>query len=212
LAEGIAVKLFPKIFLGLSFMTLPAFCGSIGMDEWYTFSWNGGVGTDAFALGPAASYTGNRGTSITGIPCGGPGPCDSFSQPFTFSGATTLFVQDLFFAGDQFQIYDNGVLLAGVNTTSTPTPGGLSCGDDPLGCPSPKWSSGTFSLGAGSHAISIKVVAEAIGFTTGRGVLELFPAVPAPESTTVVPEPASLSMMGLGLGALLLGWRCRQKP
>ena len=143
--------------------------------------------------------------------CSGPAPCDSFSQPFTFSGAATLIVQDLFFAGDQFQIYDNGAFLAGVNTTPTPIPGGFSCGDDPLGCPSPKWSSGTFSLGSGSHAISIKVIAEAIGFTTGRGVLELLPSAPVPESTTVVPEPTTLSMLGLGLGALLFCRRSRQK-
>ena len=205
------MKLFPKMFLGLALVTLPAFCGSIGPSEWYTFSWNGGVGTNAFGLGPAASYTGALGTPISGISCIGSGPCDSFLQPFTFSGSAILYVQDLFFAGDQFQIYDNGALLAGVNTTSTPISGGLSCGDDPIGCPSPKWSSGSFSFGAGSHAISIKVVAEAIGFTTGRGVLELLPTVPVAPSPSAVPEPATLSLMGLGLGALLIGRRFRQK-
>jgi len=109
------------------------------------------------------------------------------------------------FPGEQFQIYDN------VNTTSTPIPGVFSCGDDPLGCLSSKWSSGTFSLAAGSHAISVKVIGEAIGFDTGRGVLELHPSASVPESTTVVPEPTTLSMMALGLGALLFGWRSRQK-
>ena len=172
---------------------------------------DGNLGTDAFALDPASSYMGDLGTTISGIACSASAPCDSFSQPFTFSGAATLVVQDLFFAGEQFQIYDNGALLPGVNTTSTPIPGGFSCGDDPLGCLSSKWSSGTFSLAAGSHAISVKVIGEAIGFDTGRGVLELHPSASVPESTTVVPEPTTLSMMALGLGALLFGWRSRQK-
>jgi hypothetical protein len=205
------VTLFPKILLGLALATLPALSGPIGMSQWYTFRWEGNPGTDAFASGPASSYIGDLGTTIWGIDCSGSTPCDSFSRPFTFSGPATLVVQDLFFAGDQFQIYDNGALLVGVNTTSTPMQGGFYCGDDPLGCPSSKWSLGTFSLGAGSHAISIKVIAEAIGFDTGRGVLELHPSASVPESTTVVPEPTTLSMMALGLGTLLFGWRSRQR-
>jgi len=184
-------------------MALPAFCGSIGtFNQWFDFGWSGNAPTDAFALGPSSAYSVN-GTSVLGITCsGGIYPCDSFSQPFTFSGAATLVVQDLFFAGDQFQIYDNSSLIF---TTSTPVTGQPSCGNDRVACAaSSDLSHGSFLFGAGAHNISIVVIAEPVGINNGQAVLELLAPPP-------VPEPTTLSMMGIGLGALLVGWRARRK-
>src|SRR4051812_15825466 len=115
-------------------MTLPAFCGSIGtLNQWYVFGWDSsssGLPAYAFAFGSGSGYS-VLGTTVSGISCAGAVPCSTFTQPFTFSGAGTLVVQDLFFAGDQFQIYDNSAL---VFTTSAPVNGGPTCGNDPVAC------------------------------------------------------------------------------
>jgi hypothetical protein len=114
-------------------------------------------------------------------------------------------VQDLFFPGDQFKIYDNSSLIF---TSSAPVNGGSSCGNDPVACAlRSDLSHGSFTFGAGAHNISIQVIAETAGQPTGQAVLELLAAAPPPP----VPEPTTLSMMGLGLGALLFGWRARRK-
>ena len=204
------MKLIPKILLGLGLMALPAFCGPIGIGSgWYVFIWGPGLGPtgtamDAFAAGGTSGYTGTLNTPIAGISCtpSNTAPCDSFSQPFSFSGAATLVVNDLFFDGDRFQIYDNGVLIG---TTSVPGTTQPSCGNDPAGCTQSYMSKGSFVISnTGLNSISINLIEETPGINNGQAVLELL-AGPA------VPEPTTLSMMGLGLGALLFGWRARRK-
>jgi PEP-CTERM motif len=149
-----------------------------------------------------SGYTGSLGTSVSGTTCVGSAPCDSFSpgNSFTFSGPATLDVQDLFESGDQFTVYDFGVAIGSTSAASN----GPSCGNDPVACASVVASSkGAFSLGAGAHSISIQIISEASGFTTGNAAFELV--------ASAVPEPTTVSLMALGLGGLLFGWRARRK-
>ena len=200
------MKLIPKMLLGLGLMALPALCSPIVMNQWYTFGWSGAPTTPGLGGSPFGPYTGTLGTVIAGTTCSpGPAPC---TDPWTFTGAANLVLQDLFYDGDQFQVFDFG---SSIGTTSVPANDGTLCGaspaNDPAGCSgNAKFSSGTFALGSGSHSITISVIAETPNTTSGAAVFELT-SVTQPS----VPEPTTLSMMGLGLGGLFLGWRARRK-
>jgi hypothetical protein len=117
---------------------------------------------------------------------------DPGAAPWTFTGPATLVVSDILVDGDQFAIFDNSVL---VGDTSVPVNDGSNCGNDPAGCTGSDWSHGTFEFGAGSHSITMTVIAEATGATAGNGVFAL--------STT--PEPASFTLIGFGCLGLLAG-------
>jgi hypothetical protein len=208
------VKLIPKALLGLGLMALPAFCGAISENTWYTFGWIGtGAPTDAGGGSAFPAYS-TGGTSVSNLPCSPSAAfCDSFTQPWVFTGSGTIFVQDLYYDGDQFQVWDNGSLLG---TTSTPSNDGTLCGASPYNNPNAtgcagntKFSTGSFTLSSsGVNDISIKVIAETNGITSGQAVFEITAPVQPPPPT--VPEPTTLSMMGLGLG-LFFGLRARRK-
>ncbi len=133
-----------------------------------------------------------------------PGADTGTVPPWTFSGAGSLFVLDLFLSGDQFEVFDNGVSLG-----ATSAPGGfIQCGTPSIadiGCSigDPDFSRGTYSLGDGNHAITINyIVATYVGHT--GAALQLNPA----------PEPATWFLLPLGTG--LLTWagtrRSRNMP
>jgi hypothetical protein len=173
-----------KIIVGLVFLALsagPGFCSAISVGNWYDDQWNGTVGT---AVTDDTAYTGSLLTVVL----------DPGTPPWTFSGPAILVVTDLYVDGDQFEVFDNDVE---VGTTSTPVNDGTTCGDDPVGCTGSDWSHGTFVFGAGSHSITMTVIAEGTGNTSGNGAFEL----------TSVPEPASFGLMGLGCLGLVLGRR-----
>lgn len=98
-------------------------------------------------------------------------PVYSYSGPFTFTntGLVRVDVTDDFLKGDQFNVYDNAVLvgttsLVAVNATS------LEVGPD-AAFADPTYSSGSFILGPGSHSIDIEVIGAS--FTAGRGYIRV---------------------------------------
>ena len=196
------MKLIPKMLLGLGLAALPAFCGAITLESrWYTFQWDGTV-LPLATLGSAGYTSVNDSTVILGTTTGAQ----------TFSGAENLAVQDLFFNGDVFNIYD-GVNLIGTTTPTTNT--GINCGDGPVACAAESTSSKILiALGAGSHSITFTVIQESTGHTTGRAIFELLPTQGCQVDCGGggVPEPATMGMMGLGLGlgGVLLRWRKRK--
>jgi hypothetical protein len=199
------VNLIAKTLLGLAVAALPALCGPISItNQWTAFGWSGSAPTNAF--GGSSGYSGSLGTTVLGTTCVGSSPCDSFSQPFTFTGPATFTIQDLFSDGDRFNIFIDGSLTG--TASSVPANDGTACGNDPAGCVgNAKFSSGSISIsGAGAHSISISVTQEATGVTSGQAVFKL-----AASGGGAVPEPTTLSLMGLGLGGLFLGWRGRKK-
>ncbi len=200
------MKLIPKMLLGMGLMALPAFCGAISLDQWYVFGWNGNPTTDALNKGTSSGYVGSLGTSIAGLSCPGAAPCSDLTSPWTFTGAADITVQDLYYAGDRFSVFDFGSL---VGTTSNPANDGTYCGNDPAACGSVKFSKGTFSLGSGAHSLTIQIIQETSAVNSGSAVFRL--AAGSGGGEPGVPEPTTLSMMGLGLGALIFGWRARRK-
>jgi hypothetical protein len=220
------VRLFSRLLVSLGLVALPAFCAPLalnGVNDWYGFYWNqvytppiggfpssfgsisSGSGTVYGAEGPFsnASHSSNvvysaGSTTVLGIsPLGGP---DVATFTVGGSGATTLFLTDLGTNGDYFAVYDNGSLLGStLKVAST----GAYCGMDPVACSANAlFSHGGFNVIAGDV---IEIVAASTNFNgSGIGAFQLGGA-----GASSVPEPATLSLMVLGLGGMLLGARKR---
>ncbi|HMB60509.1 MAG TPA: IPTL-CTERM sorting domain-containing protein [Xanthomonadales bacterium] len=87
--------------------------------------------------------------------------------PFTFSGTACVSVTDAFQSGDQFNVYDNDVLIG---TTSVPVQG-FDQLDPDIAYLDPNFSSGTFQVPAGDHAITIEIIQNP--FDSGRGYIRV---------------------------------------
>jgi hypothetical protein len=123
------------------------------------------------------------------------------TAPWTWTGAGTLTVLDLFTAGDRFEVFDN---LVSLGLTSIPGTG-VSC-DNNIGCALAdlNYSRLVVSIaGGGSHSLTINIVQNAANTSLGAAVFQLS----AP--TSAVPEPASLTLLGTGLAAAYLRRRKR---
>jgi hypothetical protein len=158
----------------------PAAAGPITVDAgWYEFGF-GGAGTMA----------GSGAATVPTVPVSN----IADDSPWTFSGAATFTVQDLFLSVDRFEVFDFGVSLG---LTSAPVDGG-ACGAVIAACiADARYSRGTFNLGAGAHSITIL-------HTEGIAGAAVFRA-------DSVPEPASLVLLGAGLAGLAVKARRRRK-
>lgn len=77
-------------------------------------------------------------------------------------------ITDDFDKGDQFNIYDNGVLIG--TTPAVPVVGGSEVGPAAAFI-DPTYSHGSFNLGAGSHSITIE--ATGASYSGGRGYIRV---------------------------------------
>jgi hypothetical protein len=153
--------------------------GPITTDQWYTFGFDG-VGSALFAC-PATCENGVHPPSIA-LPSDPP-------WTITLPTAGQLIVTDAFVPGDQFSLFDNGVLLG---DTSTPViDQTASCFNDISACLGfSDISKGVFALAAGNHAFSGTAIQSPIG--GGVAYLEV----------RLVPEPATAALLALPLIAL----------
>jgi len=114
---------------------------------------------------------------------------------FSLSGSGTLEVTDWRYDGDQFKVYDFGSLIG---TTSTPTDDSFTIGDNPdAAFVDPRFSHGTWILGAGPHSLTFYTIASAFCFPDGSGNFRVDASITNPPA---VPLPSSV----YGGGALLL--------
>lgn len=169
--------------VALGALSAPAYAAdNISAGTWYTFGFSG----TGSALGSGfVAPTSPNGQIAPSAP-----------WTITLSKAATLTVTDLETSGDQFTLYDNGVLLG---TTSTPNPYGSYVGEC-VSCAlaDPNFSHGTFTLAAGTNVIT-GTFDGVIG--NGDGAFEV----------SGVPEPASWALMLLGFGGLGVAMRSRRK-
>ena len=98
-----------------------------------------------------------------GVPAVSP---DTFQ--FTASGPVQVQVVDDFLTGDRFQVFDSGTLIG---TTSVSAGGGAGEVGPDAAFANPDYSSGSFSLGAGAHNISITAIDNPFG--GGRGYIQV---------------------------------------
>jgi hypothetical protein len=163
------------------------FAGAITVDgTWYQFLFDG-PGTFAHSCGGGCNPTSNPIADATQ------------DAPWTFNGAATLSVLDLFTSGDQFEVFDNGNDLG---PTSSPGPNGL-CAQD-IGCAlaDSNYSFGAYSLGSGAHSITIQEL-------KGQGGAAVLSAS-VPTESSGAPEPATFVALGSGLLALAGSRRLRK--
>ena len=128
-----------------------------------------------------------------GFQFGGVGSFNS-EGAFTFSGPETLNVTDGYYAGDQFAVFDNGVLLG--DTSSVPILAVTLCTTGPTCFGNLALSQGSFNVGPGSNSITIEAISSPFG--GGGAFLEIVPATASP-----TPEPSGFLLFGTGLLGVL---------
>ena len=117
---------------------------------------------------------------------------ESPSWDFSLTGMAEFRITDAFLRGDSFAVYDGGVL----KLTTPSVDEGVSCGSDPANCyglADVSW--GFFTLGSGSHSLTIKT---AVSPYTGGGAAFF-------RIDRIISTPEPLSIMLLGIGLLGLG-------
>ncbi|MGH9345425.1 MAG: PEP-CTERM sorting domain-containing protein [Terriglobia bacterium] len=166
-------------------VAVPLMADSVSADGSYHEFLFGNVGSFAVSCAGGCLATTNPVAEETSTP------------PWTFTGPGTIFALDLFQPGDEFAVYDNSILLG---DTSAPDPTAVDTCSGNIACAMADsgYSQGSFSVGGGSHSITIEVTQSNQG---GAAVFSV--------SGNAVPEPASAALLLIGLGGIT-AWACRR--
>ena len=122
---------------------------------------------------------------------------------FTLSGAGDLTVVDGGFAGDQFQVFNNGIALGFTSVPVNTYPDSVGTDFD-TALASSNYSRAVFHLGAGSYDITGLLSVSALDNTSTP-----FNATVGAVSLTTVPVPAALGLFLAGSG--LMGFFSRRR-
>jgi hypothetical protein len=138
-----------------------------------------------------------------------PVAADALSPPWTFSGAATVTVLDLFLQGDTFELFDN---LVSLGVSSLPGDDNTCVADVTCALADPSYSRLVVDLGSGSHSLTINNVASASLFG-GAAVFQVAPSTITSQEPipAAVPEPASLLLLASGLAGCVARLRSRRR-
>jgi hypothetical protein len=162
---------------------------NVGDPKWYEFGFGGTGFTATDGTGTTPSEAGNSQFAPT--------------PPWTFTSTTPVAVTltDAFLRGDTFSLFDNNVLIG--STPIVPVVGqGPSPTDPAVTSLDPLYSHGVFSLGAGSHSLTIRVDTSITPIVGGAGFFR----------ADAIPEPTSIALFGLGTVGLAASRLLRRKP
>lgn len=112
------------------------------------------------------------------------------APPWTFTSTVPVVVTvlDLFNRGDRFELFDN-VVSVGITSIPVNDSSGVCGGDIACALGNQTYSRGVFTLGLGSHSLTINVVQNAGTSAGGAAVFQV----------SAVPEPATFVLFGAGL-------------
>jgi hypothetical protein len=173
---------------GLGLAASPASATAISINTWYEF----GFGTPSGS--PLVSGVGFA--PLVNAPDGHPiVQVGSPAWTITSTVPLTLYVQDMFSAVDQFDMFNNAANLG--LTSADANNNAINCGNDITACIASAGNSrGTFLLPAGADSLTGERLCQGNNCAGGAAVFELTPAVP---------EPSSLAVLGAALLALAVG-------
>jgi hypothetical protein len=163
------------------------FGGPIIMDNWYDIRWSAAAPT---VLTNGAGFSAASGETIFNP---GAGP---WTITIGAAGAT-LFLLDIGAAGDRFEIFNSAVSMG--TSSAVAASGGGNCGLHVANCiANLNVSRATIALGAGSYSFDFNLIQNATGTSSGGAIF----MVQSPVAS--VPEPGTMALIGLGVGALVL--------
>jgi hypothetical protein len=190
----------------LGAVSAPAYADptAIQTNQWYTGAFFSSAGTQLYGPGTILGVNPTPGTNATVLYA--PNNTQTAWTTVNLPYGGYLTVTDVENSGDEFDISVNGTDLGATSAAST----GANCNNDiscaVSGTSAADFSSGTFSLPAGTDTFS-GVVTTAISGGNFGFVIE---ANPQPDDNPL-PEPATLAVLGMGTAGLAAVRRRKKK-
>jgi hypothetical protein len=150
-----------------------------------------------FLFGTAVSFV--TGCNVNGCTATTDPVAEEVTGPaWTFSGGAIVLIQDIFIAGDVFELFDNNVAVGSTSLVDPNSQDGTCAADIGCALADVNYSQGSFVLGGGNHSLTIEVTQNTTGPNPGGAAVF---SVTSTDAGGAVPEPGTWALMGVGLAA-----------